>query len=255
MPGRLLTGEGPPDVRYHTRKEPSPNLAAVPLGGPGTGSLELHSDGSFREWQMFNNRGNSERIGIWEHWPSRDLPGSFLAVRVAADGIQPVAGSWSGPRNSDFPASAGSPCAAGSPSPNPAIPILRRPGPEPAGIRPVHPPRSRRFGHAGRVLPVPDCERSRSRRVAGDDRFAESVWPPTTWLPASLAVMEDSVEEGLGLAGCVSGGCGISPTSSTPTPACRTAPFWCTTCAAGASGRCCMCRTVSGTTRGSWRCS
>ena len=32
------------------------SLASVPLGGVGTGSVEIGSDGRFREWQVFNNR-------------------------------------------------------------------------------------------------------------------------------------------------------------------------------------------------------
>src|SRR5512137_1175927 len=91
MPRRTLTGEERLDVRYFTRPDPSPDLAAVPLGGLGTGSLELHSDGSFREWQIFNNWGNNESTGVWEHWPSYDLPGAFLAVRAAGTRFPPVA--------------------------------------------------------------------------------------------------------------------------------------------------------------------
>jgi hypothetical protein len=91
MPRRTLTGEERLDVRYFTRPDASPDLAAVPLGGLGTGSLELHSDGSFREWQIFNNWGNNESTGVWEHWPSYDLPGAFLAVRAAGDRFPPVA--------------------------------------------------------------------------------------------------------------------------------------------------------------------
>lgn len=91
MPRRTLRGEEPLDVGYCTRPDDSPAVAGLPLGGLGTGSFELHPDGSFREWQIFNNWGNNPVIHIWEHWPSFDLPGAFFAIRVSHAGAEPVA--------------------------------------------------------------------------------------------------------------------------------------------------------------------
>ena len=50
-------------------------VAGVPLGGLGTGSVELRGDGSLREWQIFNNWGEP-----------LELPNAFLAVWARAEG-------------------------------------------------------------------------------------------------------------------------------------------------------------------------
>jgi len=55
--------------------------------------------------------------------------------------------------------------------------------------------------HGATACVCRDGTRDASGRVPGDDRFAESVWPPTTWLLASLAVMQGRVDEGAALAG------------------------------------------------------
>ena len=52
----------------------------VPLGGIGTGSVELRADGSFNQWQIFNNWGNKEKLVIWEHHPSYNLPDNFFII-------------------------------------------------------------------------------------------------------------------------------------------------------------------------------
>ena len=52
----------------------------VPLGGLGTGSVELRADGSFAQWQIFNNWGNKEKLLIWEHYPSFNLPDNFFVI-------------------------------------------------------------------------------------------------------------------------------------------------------------------------------
>lgn len=82
MPKKLMTHEEHLNVKYYTRPDSYPGYAGIPLGGLGTGSIELCADGSLRQWQIFNNLGNNQTIGFWEHWPSFDLAGAFLAVRV-----------------------------------------------------------------------------------------------------------------------------------------------------------------------------
>lgn len=71
------------DPRYNpTRRDQCSFVSSVPLGGLGAGTVELRQDGSFREWQIFNNLGNSPTLGIWKYFPSFDLLNSLMAVKV-----------------------------------------------------------------------------------------------------------------------------------------------------------------------------
>jgi uncharacterized protein (DUF608 family) len=67
-----------------SRHDPCPFTGGVPLGGLGTGTVELRADGSFREWQIFNNWGNSPSLDVFRYFESTDLLNALLLV--AADG-------------------------------------------------------------------------------------------------------------------------------------------------------------------------
>ena len=47
-----------------TRKDPCTYVGGVPLGALGTGTVELRGDGSFRDWQIFNNWGNTPTLPL-----------------------------------------------------------------------------------------------------------------------------------------------------------------------------------------------
>lgn len=51
---------------------------AIPMGGIGTGCIQMSGDGSLANWQIF---GNHRAVA---------LPNSFLAIRCAADGLRTV---------------------------------------------------------------------------------------------------------------------------------------------------------------------
>ena len=57
-------------------------IGGVPLGGIGAGTVELRADGSFREWQIFNNWGDSQSLDVYAYFPPVDLLNAFLAIKV-----------------------------------------------------------------------------------------------------------------------------------------------------------------------------
>jgi non-lysosomal glucosylceramidase len=65
-----------------TRTDHCEFVGGVPLGGIGTGTFEVRGDGSFREWQIFNNWGNAETLGGHGEGPSYDLLNAFAAIKV-----------------------------------------------------------------------------------------------------------------------------------------------------------------------------
>ncbi len=65
-----------------TRSDASAFVGGVPLGGLGTGTVEIRADGSFREWQIFNNWGNALVLRIWKYAPPYDLLNAFIALKV-----------------------------------------------------------------------------------------------------------------------------------------------------------------------------
>ena len=71
-----------------TRFTPS-NLSGIPLGGIGTGSVEIRGDGCFYEWHIFNNGAWSLRNADreLEYMDKNDF---FLAVRVRPRNGEPV---------------------------------------------------------------------------------------------------------------------------------------------------------------------
>ena len=71
-----------PQLPKPTRTDTGEYVGGVPLGGIGTGTVELRGDGSFREWQIFNNWGNVQTVGLFQYPPPYDLLNSFAAVKV-----------------------------------------------------------------------------------------------------------------------------------------------------------------------------
>ncbi len=77
-----LRAEVDPRLEHATRTDASEFVGGVPLGGVGTGTVELRGDGSFREWQIFNNWGNTPEVALFKHAPPFDLLNAFAAVRI-----------------------------------------------------------------------------------------------------------------------------------------------------------------------------
>ncbi len=71
-----------PSLPLPTRTDPCEYVGGVPLGGIGTGTIEIRGDGSFREWQIFNNWGNSETVNLFQYSPTYDLLNAFAAVKI-----------------------------------------------------------------------------------------------------------------------------------------------------------------------------
>ena len=71
-----------PALPKPTRTDACEYVGGVPLGGIGTGTVELRGDGSFREWQIFNNWGNSQTVELFKYSPSYDLLNAFAAVKI-----------------------------------------------------------------------------------------------------------------------------------------------------------------------------
>lgn len=69
-----------------------PDTAGVPLGGLGTGTFQLRRDGSFHEWQIFNNWGNWTKLPPIQFGMQPQplhLTGALLAVKfMKPDGTQ-----------------------------------------------------------------------------------------------------------------------------------------------------------------------
>nr|MDO8099145.1 GH116 family glycosyl hydrolase [Candidatus Njordarchaeota archaeon] len=66
-------------------------LSGVPLGGIGTGSVELRADGRFYEWQIFNNPPWSGGAVLvqWRGEEIVDPDDCYFALRVKAPGDEP----------------------------------------------------------------------------------------------------------------------------------------------------------------------
>ncbi len=69
-------------LRRGTRTDLCSYVGGVPLGGIGAGSVEIRGDGSFREWQIFNNWGNTPQVVLSKHFPPFDLLNAFAAVKI-----------------------------------------------------------------------------------------------------------------------------------------------------------------------------
>ncbi|MBS7641991.1 MAG: GH116 family glycosyl hydrolase [Candidatus Bathyarchaeia archaeon] len=65
----------------------TPAYSGIPLGGLGTGSVEIRADGRFYEWQIFNNRPWRAGGEIEQYL---DREGFIFALRVASDEDEPV---------------------------------------------------------------------------------------------------------------------------------------------------------------------
>ncbi len=71
------------DARQALQTPPLGIRSAVPLGGLGTGTLELRADGSLADWQIFNNSpGNGEKVQVED---------AFFAIRTSSAGFDPHA--------------------------------------------------------------------------------------------------------------------------------------------------------------------
>jgi uncharacterized protein (DUF608 family) len=72
-------------------KNVSKPLSGIPLGGIGTGSVELRADSRFYEWQIFNNPPWSwgSLIGPWKGEEVLDPDDCYFAVRVKARDGEP----------------------------------------------------------------------------------------------------------------------------------------------------------------------
>jgi uncharacterized protein (DUF608 family) len=66
-------------------------LSGIPLGGIGTGSIELRSDGRFHEWQIFNNPPWSGGAVLvpWTGEEIVDPDDCYFAIRVKAQDDEP----------------------------------------------------------------------------------------------------------------------------------------------------------------------
>lgn len=65
-----------------TRTDECEFVGGVPLGGIGTGTFEVRGDGSLRQWQIFNNWGNTPSARLFKYAPSYDLLNAFAAVKI-----------------------------------------------------------------------------------------------------------------------------------------------------------------------------
>ncbi|MCS7113469.1 MAG: GH116 family glycosyl-hydrolase [Candidatus Bathyarchaeota archaeon] len=66
----------------------TPAYSGIPLGGLGTGSIEVRMDGRFYEWQIFNNRPWRAGGEVEQYLGRDDL---IFALRILSDGEDPVA--------------------------------------------------------------------------------------------------------------------------------------------------------------------
>lgn len=83
MPEWLKTGDN-----LHT--PPLGIRSSVPLGGIGAGSVELRADGSFRDWQIWNNWESVMRSQRNICSNSLELTNTFLAICIQMPGKKPV---------------------------------------------------------------------------------------------------------------------------------------------------------------------
>ncbi len=71
------------DTRQALQTPPLGIRSAVPLGGLGTGTLELRADGSLADWQIFNNSpGDGDNVQVQD---------AFFAIRTSRAGFDPHA--------------------------------------------------------------------------------------------------------------------------------------------------------------------
>jgi uncharacterized protein (DUF608 family) len=72
-------------------KNVSKPLSGIPLGGIGTGSVELRADGRFYEWQIFNNPpwSGGSLVVPWKGEEALDPEDCYFAVRVKARDGEP----------------------------------------------------------------------------------------------------------------------------------------------------------------------
>jgi len=64
-------------------------FSGVPLGGLGTGTLEIRRDGAFHQWQIFNNWGNWQKLPSLQfgnHPTPLTLQATFFALRISYAG-------------------------------------------------------------------------------------------------------------------------------------------------------------------------
>ncbi|WXG43737.1 MAG: GH116 family glycosyl hydrolase [Promethearchaeati archaeon SRVP18_Atabeyarchaeia-1] len=78
----------PPEKVLRSTAKP---LSGIPLGGIGTGSVELRSDGRFYEWQIFNNPpwSGGALVVDWKGEEILDPDDLYFAVRVKAPSSEP----------------------------------------------------------------------------------------------------------------------------------------------------------------------
>lgn len=93
-----------------TRSERWPNVcqfaSGVPLGGIGAGCVEIRADGSFRQWEIFNNWGGQLTTRFCSYPPSYDLLNAFAAIGVGDKAFvlesKPVTGGLPGVTAVDY---------------------------------------------------------------------------------------------------------------------------------------------------------
>ena len=99
-----------PSLPPPTRTEKWPNLcqfaSGVPLGGIGAGCVEIRADGSFRQWEIFNNWGGQLTTAFCSYPPSYDLLNAFAALGVDDKAFvletKPVTGGLPGVKAVDY---------------------------------------------------------------------------------------------------------------------------------------------------------
>jgi uncharacterized protein (DUF608 family) len=78
----------PPEKILKSTAKP---LSGIPLGGIGTGSVELRSDGRFYEWQIFNNPpwSGGALITDWKGEEILDPDDCYFAIRIMSPDDEP----------------------------------------------------------------------------------------------------------------------------------------------------------------------